>query len=66
MNNMVKDLDASLNSWDLCARASIYDQLSNLCLSNEHSLNNCLELKCGRSWKEIIDAIPPTQIFESI
>ena len=63
MDNMVKDLDASLNCWDLCARASIYDQLFNLCLSNEHSLNNCLELKCGRSWKEIIAAIPPTQTF---
>ena len=63
MDNMVKDLDASLNCWDLCTRASIYDQLFNLCFANEHSLNNCLELKCGRSWKEVIDAFPPTQIF---
>ena len=63
MDNMVKDLDASLNCWDLCARASIYDQLFNLCFANEHSLNNCLELKCGRSWKEVIDAFPPTQTF---
>ena len=63
MDNMVKDLDASLNCWDLCTRASIYDQLFNLCFANEHSLNNCLELKCGRSWKEVIDAFPPTQTF---
>ena len=63
MDNMVKDLDASLNCWDLCTRASIYDQLFNLCFANEHSLNNCLELKCGRNWKEVIDAFPPTQTF---
>jgi len=63
MENMVTDLDASLNCWDLCTRASIYDQLFNLCFANEHSLNNCLELKCGRSWKEVIDAFPPTQTF---
>jgi hypothetical protein len=63
MNNMVKDLDASTNCWDLCARASIYDQLFNLCFANEHSLNNCLELKCGRSWKEIINAMSFTQTF---
>jgi hypothetical protein len=56
---MVKDLDIKYGEWDLSSRGSIYDQLYNLCFTD-------IMLKSARSWKEIRDVFPPTQIFSGL
>ena len=55
--NMTTDIGCQQSCWSLCSRASIFDELFNLAFVPTHFTNSCLHLQCGRSWKDIINAL---------
>jgi len=57
LSNMTTDIGCQQSSWSLCSRASIFDELFNLAFVPTHFTNSCLHLQCGRSWKDIINAL---------
>ena len=55
--NITNDIGFAQCRWSLCSRAGVFDDLFNLSIvSTDHS-NSCFKLRCGRSWKEIVNAL---------
>ena len=55
--NMITDIGCHQSSWSLCSRASVFDELFNLAFVPTNFTNSCLHFTCGRSWKDIINAL---------
>ena len=57
MNNIEQDMCSSRENWTLCSRSQVWDSLFNLAFAPERFDYLCLNVGCGRSWKEVVDAI---------
>jgi len=57
MNNIEQDMCSSRENWTLCSRSQVWDSLFNLAFAPERFNYLCLNVCCGRSWKEVVDAI---------
>ena len=55
--NMKTDMGCSSSCWSLCSRAAVFDELFNLAFVPTDFTDSCLHLRCGRSWKDLINAI---------
>ena len=57
MNNIEQDMCSSRENWTLCSRSQVWDSLFNLAFAPERFNYLCLNICCGRSWREVVDAI---------
>ena len=57
MNNIEQDMCSSRENWTLCSRSQVWDSLFNLAFAPERFNYLCLNVCCGRSWREVVDAI---------
>mgnify|MGYP006098561241 CR=1 FL=1 len=57
MNNIEQDMCLSRENWTLCSRSQVWDSLFNLAFAPERFNYLCLNICCGRSWREVVDAI---------
>ena len=57
MNNIEQDMCSSRENRTLCSRSQVWDSLFNLAFAPEKFNYLCLNVCCGRSWKEVVDAV---------